>query len=769
MKIIISINGLDGSGKSTQIELLKNKNPYLIDVFGGLENYFPFNQDKRDFDWWFLNSKIEEFIDIIYKAISERNKKIQGSNKPIILLDKGLINFDIRVISTLLIKSLSEEKSNLLIKEKKRELKNEDIEDFKIFFTNPSPNSKNKNIAFNKTYENYQINQKELMEKYLAKLDNNIAIKFNCKGDIEYVSNNLNNLIFNLLKTKISLPLSKNIFGIGGLSESGKSSLGFYFSKMYNIWNLKINYFNNVICNRYQIKPEELMINDKRYISILEAEEISNFLNINYYIKAISIESLHNYLISLYFKDIFKEIYQIIFIDTNIEKRIYRNSLSLKKDILYSELMVKNKDLVKFSRDADQIIDISDFIIYNNSSKIHFYEQIDHIINKLNIQKNIMTKEINEFNMPQIYKDVLEKVYKEILKNTNLKLFILHGSCSNGTVIENFSDIDLIIVIEPNDKSTRKKINEIITQSLEIKIGTTIYNSKEFENLFVDLKTIYALYTINKLENFPIYISDISIPKIEINMLIKKCKILVPEKIHELRRILYNNDSFIKYDEIFKKLSHIMKNFLILEEIESKGYFESYKLFSEVYQIKEFNVNKYFADKSYKKEIIDYANYVLDNLNIAIESKKVKRKASRGIILKDDNIILIHRIKQDNDYYVYPGGGVEMGETKEQCVLREIKEELGINVEIIKYLYRLESSKDIEYYFLCKYLDGEIGTGKGPEFTDKNYLDRGKYIPELHPIKSIDQINLKKIVSSSIIQDMERYNSLKEAPFKNLI
>ena len=318
MRIIISLNGLDGSGKSTQIKLLKNKNPDLIDIFGGLENYFPFNQKERDFDWWFLNNKDEEFLNVIYESISKRNEKIKLSKKPIIIIDKGIIHFDIRVICTLLIKHLNEEKSKALISLKKEEFKIEDLEDFKIFFINSSPNPKSNNLNINNIYAKYQIYQKEKMGKYLTQIDKNV-IKFNSKGNIEEVSNNLNNLIYNLLKTRISLPISKTIIGIGGLSESGKSSLGLYLSRTYNIWNLKLNYFNNELCNIYQIKPESLHSNDKKYISILEAEIISNFLNTNYYQKCISIESLHNFLNSLYFKDIFKDIYQIIFIETSLD------------------------------------------------------------------------------------------------------------------------------------------------------------------------------------------------------------------------------------------------------------------------------------------------------------------------------------------------------------------------------------------------------------------------------------------------------------------
>lgn len=284
----------------------------------------------------------------------------------------------------------------------------------------------------------------------------------------------------------------------------------------------------------------------------------------------------------------------------------------------------------------------------------------------------------------------------------------------------------------------------------------------------MDFKTLYSLYKINKHENFPIFISDINLPYIDNNLLFQSIKIMIPEDIHELRRILYKNE-ITSYDQIFKKLDHLMKHFLLLEGIETKSYFETYKFFSDINSIIEFDVNNYFKDENYKKEIINYSNIVLDNMNIFIESKNKKRNAARGIILKEDNIILIHRIKQNEEYYVFPGGGIEKGESNEQCILREIKEELGIDVRVVKYLYRLETEKDIEYYFLCEYLNGEIGTGKGPEFTDKDYLCRGKYIPEFHKLNSILLLDLKKIVSFSIIQDIERYGSIYNAPFKNLI
>ena len=62
-----------------------------------------------------------------------------------------------------------------------------------------------------------------------------------------------------------------------------------------------------------------------------------------------------------------------------------------------------------------------------------------------------------------------------------------------------------------------------------------------------------------------------------------------------------------------------------------------------------------------------------------------------GIIFMNNGIALMHRkdvIKRKDyqEYYTFPGGGLEEGETPEEGTIREIKEEFGINVKIVKKL-----------------------------------------------------------------------------------
>lgn len=121
-----------------------------------------------------------------------------------------------------------------------------------------------------------------------------------------------------------------------------------------------------------------------------------------------------------------------------------------------------------------------------------------------------------------------------------------------------------------------------------------------------------------------------------------------------------------------------------------------------------------------------------------------------GIIPMENGFALMHRkdVMKNPDrqeYYVFPGGGREGDETYEEGTLREIKEEFGINVKIVKKLYEEYSEKfnQTTIYYLCEYVNGEFGTGTGPEFSnDPKYIDSGKYIPEIVKREDIERIPL---------------------------
>ncbi len=93
------------------------------------------------------------------------------------------------------------------------------------------------------------------------------------------------------------------------------------------------------------------------------------------------------------------------------------------------------------------------------------------------------------------------------------------------------------------------------------------------------------------------------------------------------------------------------------------------------------------------------------------------RKSARAIIIKNEQILLIHRVKVGEEYWVFPGGGVEDTDKNEiAALIRECKEEIGVNVVVGDIFYKNEK----EIFFFCEIISGEIGTGKGPEFQKES-------------------------------------------------
>lgn len=119
----------------------------------------------------------------------------------------------------------------------------------------------------------------------------------------------------------------------------------------------------------------------------------------------------------------------------------------------------------------------------------------------------------------------------------------------------------------------------------------------------------------------------------------------------------------------------------------------------------------------------------------------------RAVIIEDGKVLLIKRTKPDVIYWVIPGGAVEENETDEQALIRECREELGVDI-IVKDLFlkmdskKPETSGQKEHFYLCEIKGGKLGTGHGPEFTNSSiYI--GKHEIEWTEIKGLEKIDLK--------------------------
>ena len=89
------------------------------------------------------------------------------------------------------------------------------------------------------------------------------------------------------------------------------------------------------------------------------------------------------------------------------------------------------------------------------------------------------------------------------------------------------------------------------------------------------------------------------------------------------------------------------------------------------------------------------------------------------VLLREKKILLIHRIAKD--WWELPGGKIEPGETGEQTVVREAREELGCKIWIIRELGSKEF-KEGERTFMYHWFLAQ--TGMTPRIGEPQVHDK---------------------------------------------
>ena len=99
-----------------------------------------------------------------------------------------------------------------------------------------------------------------------------------------------------------------------------------------------------------------------------------------------------------------------------------------------------------------------------------------------------------------------------------------------------------------------------------------------------------------------------------------------------------------------------------------------------------------------------------------------KRSRAVALVVRDGRILMERVCYFGREFYTVPGGGIEDGETPEQAVIRELKEECGLDGTIVRKLatQHKEDGAAEHSFEVAIPADQEAITGYDPEESKEN-------------------------------------------------
>lgn len=143
-----------------------------------------------------------------------------------------------------------------------------------------------------------------------------------------------------------------------------------------------------------------------------------------------------------------------------------------------------------------------------------------------------------------------------------------------------------------------------------------------------------------------------------------------------------------------------------------------------------------------------------------LASELIMRPSIYGVIIQDGKILLAKQW----DGYDFPGGGIDRGETNVEALIREIKEETGMDAEVGELVscessfYKASDGKyyhSILIYHLCEIVGGEFSID-GIDEAEKAYMG----MPEWISLEDRERIKFYNSVDS--LQVIRRAMAIKE-------
>ncbi len=133
------------------------------------------------------------------------------------------------------------------------------------------------------------------------------------------------------------------------------------------------------------------------------------------------------------------------------------------------------------------------------------------------------------------------------------------------------------------------------------------------------------------------------------------------------------------------------------------------------------------------------------------------RRAVRAIVINNDKLLVMHRNKFGKEYDTLPGGNIELGETPQQALEREVGEETQLTISNPRMVFVEHAGVPYgdQLIFLCDFAGGEPTLQPGSEEDHINKMGKNLYQPGWVKISDLENLpflseNLKRRILEAV-------------------
>ena len=130
-----------------------------------------------------------------------------------------------------------------------------------------------------------------------------------------------------------------------------------------------------------------------------------------------------------------------------------------------------------------------------------------------------------------------------------------------------------------------------------------------------------------------------------------------------------------------------------------------------------------------------------------------------AIIQQNDQILVTQRSAQMSlpHKWEFPGGKIEVGEDEETCILREIKEELGLDISANNlkyittapnnYLYKNVPYRTMDIFYECNLEEDSISVNAKDEIEELIWIKRSEI-----DLDKIGFVSIRKVIGDNYLK-----------------